>query len=327
MKISYHTDLGNLNTTVGYGVAGYNICKALNELGHQVPFDDDSADVQISFVQPEYYAFYDHQYKIGYTPWESTELPEFWLEHMNQCDEIWATSDWVAYIYRMRGVKPPICVYPHGVDKIWTPKKRKPVGKLRFLHVGEPAPRKSGQMVLDVFMETFGKSTDVELVMKAHNINTTRVYDRYGSIVSTPDKLPNVKLISREYSSEEMVSLFHMNHVLVYPSWGEGFGFIPAQALATGMPTICTTEWAPYRDYLTPLAIKGDYVQSPWPKMHPGEVIQPDEQSLHEQMLKAYNEFDSMSETFYNQAEGFRQEYDWINLTERAFAHIVEKFS
>lgn len=327
MKISYHTDLGNLNTTVGYGVAGYNIVKSLMELGHSVPFDDDEAPVQISFVQPEYYAFYDHQYKIGYTPWESTKLPEMWFEHMNECDEIWATSEWVKYIYLQNGIRKPIYVYPHGVDKIWTPRKRQVVNKLKFLHVGEPAPRKSGQMVLDVFMETFGKRTDVELIMKGHNINTTRVYDRYGSIVCTPDKLPNVKVITREYTTEEMVNLYKTSHVLVYPSWGEGFGFIPAQALATGMPTICTSEWAPYKDYLGELSVESNYVQSPWPQMHPGDVLEPDEQSLHEKMLAAYDNFDTLSQQFFDQAEDFRAEYDWLSVTEKAFDHIVRKFS
>jgi glycosyltransferase involved in cell wall biosynthesis len=308
-------------------VAGYNICKSLVALGHEVPFDDDTAPVQLSFVQPEYYGFYDHQYKIGYTPWESTELPEMWLEHMEQCDEVWATSDWVADVYKKAGVTKPLYIYEHGVDEIWTPKKRKRRDKLRFLHIGEPAPRKSGQMVLDAFVELFGHSKDVELIMKAHNINTTRVYDKYGSIICTPDKLPNVKLISREFSTEEMLSLYHTSHVLIYPSWGEGFGFIPAQAIATGMPTISTTVWAPYRDYVRDLGISSIPVYSPWQAMHPGNVYMPEEDSLREQMLKAYNEFERLSDDFYDQAETFRAEYNWLNRTEKAFAHIVEKFS
>jgi glycosyltransferase involved in cell wall biosynthesis len=327
MMISYWTDLGNLNTTVGYGEAGYNICKSLVELGHRVPFDNPDAPVQMSFVQPEYYGFYDHQYKIGYTPWESTDIPEFWLEHMDQCDEIWATSEWVRDVYRSHGLTKPLFVYEHGVDKIWTPRKRNRHDVLRFLHVGEPAPRKDAQLALDVFREAFGDSKDVHLTIKAHNTNTTRVRDRMGSIICTPDQLPNVTVTTKELTREEMVSLYHQHHVLVYPSWGEGFGFIPAQALATGMPTICTAEWAPYKDYLGDLALDSRYVDSPWEHTHPGKVTEPDADHLYQMYMKAYEDFENQSDAFYNQAEAFRTRYDWVNLTEKAFDHIVKKFS
>lgn len=326
MIISYWTDLGNLNTTVGYGEAGYNICKSLVALGHRVPFDSPDAPVQLSFVQPEYYGFYDHQYKIGYTPWESTKLPEFWLEHMEQCDEVWTTSPWCAEVFRNEGVTKPLFVYEHGVDKIWTPQKRHRRDKLKFLHVGEPAPRKAAQTVLNVFREAFGDSKDVHLTIKAHETNTTRVYDRMGSIICTPDKLPNVDVITLEYSRERMVSLYHNHHVLVYPSWGEGFGFIPAQGLATGMPTICTSSWAPYADWLGDLTIKSRLVDSPWSWTHTGQVFEPDEQDLYDKMMLAYEEFETQSDSFYDQAEAFRTRYDWVNLTEKAFDHIVKKF-
>jgi glycosyltransferase involved in cell wall biosynthesis len=326
VKISYWTDIGNFNRNVGYGEAGYNIVKSLMDLGHEVPFDDHTAPVQISFVQPEYYSFDDSQYKIGYTPWESTALPESWLEAMSDCDEVWTTSEWCKQVYKAAGLRKPIHVYEHGVDKIWTPKHRTRRDVLKFLHVGEPAPRKAGQKVLDVFREAFGDSKDVQLTIKAHNVNTTRVYDRMGSIVCTPDRLSNVKLITDDYSTEEMVSLYQQNHVLVYPSWGEGFGFIPAQALATGMPTICTAEWAPYKDWLGDLAVGSRYVQSPWDWSHPGDVLEPDEQDIYDKMMLAYNEFEQQSEQFYGQAEAFRTRYDWVNLTRNAFAHIVEKF-
>jgi glycosyltransferase involved in cell wall biosynthesis len=55
---------------------------------------------------------------------------------------------------------------------------------------------------------------------------------------------------------EELVNLYHRHHVLIYPTWGEGFGFIPAQALASGMPVITTYPWAEYKEFIGPLKIK-----------------------------------------------------------------------
>ena len=42
----------------------------------------------------------------------------------------------------------------------------------------------------------------------------------------------------------------------MYPTWGEGFGFIPLQGLASGMPVISTYDWSHYVDYMGPLKLK-----------------------------------------------------------------------
>jgi len=60
-------------------------------------------------------------------------------------------------------------------------------------------------------------------------------------------------------SVENLVNLYHTHHCLVYPTWGEGFGFIPLQGLASGMPTITTYPWANYEKYIGPLKLKSTY--------------------------------------------------------------------
>jgi len=178
---------------------------------------------------------------------------------------VWATSQWVADVYKSEGVTVPIFVYEHGIDTDWTPRRRyTDNGVVRFLHVGEPAPRKGGQMAMEAFRDVFGDRKDVRLTIKAWRHSTIRVYDRQKSIIGLPqDVYPNMKTIYNNLEGPEMVHLFHQHDVLVYPSMGEGFGFIPLQALATGMPTICTEVWAPYRRFLSPeLALGSKLVPS-----------------------------------------------------------------
>ena len=255
MHISYYTIKAGLNPAVGFGYAGQNIVKSLQQLGHKVDFANPKAQLQLNFTQPHQYKMPRTQYQIGYTPWESTKIRPEWRERMNLCNEIWATSDWVADVYKNNGVEVPIYVYQHGIEKIWEPYKRikKEDEPLKFLHVGEPSPRKEGQMVVDTFIKLFGNNPEYQLTMKVHESHTLRIYNKRGEFVTPETEYKNIKIIKEELDITNLVNLYHRNHILVYPTWGEGFGFIPLQGLATGMPVISTYDWSPYKQYLGPL--------------------------------------------------------------------------
>lgn len=327
MKISFHTIKENLDTTRGYGTAGFRMVTSLQELGHEVPFDDASAPVQISWNPPQWYKFHEGQYRIGYTPWESTELPDGWLKAMNECDEIWATSEWVGNVYEMAGVKRPVHVYEHGLDKRWAPRKRQAGDVIKFLHMGEPALRKGGQMTVDAFREVFGDREDVHLTIKAYNQHFLRVW--HNGEITTPDKAyNNVTIITEQMHSGELLDLYYEHDVMVYPSYGEGFGFIPLQALGTGMPVISTHAWAPYDKHLKEYCIGSRYDRSIW-SLHPGNVLYPSYDDLKNTMRFIANreELEFAHNLYYLRAEQVHTEYDWVTKTEQAFKHLVPKFT
>jgi glycosyltransferase involved in cell wall biosynthesis len=329
VKISFSTVPGNLNVNVGYGNAGFNMVRSLQRLGHEVPFQDPTAPVQIHFSQPSWYEFEDSQYKIGYTPWESSELPEGWLQRFNEVDEQWTPSPLVANWYKEAGVTVPLHVYEHGIDHIWENKRRWPARPLKFLHHGEPAPRKGGQMAVDAFRDAFGDSTDVHLTVKSHGTARVRAMDKSGNILGAVHQVyKNVTLIEETLDESELVALYHDHHALVYPGYGEGFGLIPLQAIASGMPTICTGAWAPYERLILPeLNLHATLVDSPWPRMHPGKVYQPDYDNLVEAYKTTYQRYDVLAGKAFKTGYRAHHDYDWDHLTESAFAHVVEKFS
>lgn len=298
---------------------------SLQALGHRVPFDDPACPVQICFSNPYNYKFHDGQYKIGYTPWESTYIPDSWVEKMNECDEIWATSEWVRDVYVANNVKPPIFVYEHGIDAQWQPVKREPGPVVKFLHIGEPALRKGGQMALDAFREAFGDRTDVHLTMKAYEQHYLRTWNEKGFAKVFNETFNNVELLVENISRAQLVQLYADHDVMVYPTYGEGFGFLPLQALATGMPVISTDDWAPYKDYLAPLAINSRMDRSIW-SIHPGDVFYPNYPDLVQKMQFARSGIESYHSLYYAQAPDVIAEYDWLKKTESAFRHIVEKF-
>jgi glycosyltransferase involved in cell wall biosynthesis len=329
MRISLTIPLSNTVTNHGYGVAAQGMVASLQRLGHEVPFQDVTAPVEIAFCQPDIWEWSSpDSYKIGYVPWESTKLPDRWIPYLKECDEVWTTSDWAKLVFEKHGLV-DVRVYEHGVDtgpEGWTRKRRRPENRpIRFLHIGEPAPRKAGQLVYDTFEKLFGQSGDATLTIKAHGYNTVRAKNGLR-----PDKVnPHVKVIAEEFELFEMIDLVHRHDVLVYPSWGEGFGLIPLQAMATGMPVICTAKWAPYRAHLVPeLALPSKLTVSPWPDIHSGFMYKPDEDHLTESMRTlAGIDYENYSLKAYAQSFGVERDYDWDTLTQNAFDHIEEKFS
>lgn len=301
------------NTTDGYGSAKYNIQRSLESLGHTVPETNDDIDIQLNFARPTLFYPKKDAYNIGYTPWESLEIPASWKEGIDKCDEMWTTSDFCANIFDQAGFK-NLKVFHHGVEKIWTPVKREKTDVIKFLHIGLPEGRKGGLEVLGAFIDIFGNNPKYSLTLKA-----------YEGVSFDMSRIPtNVTVISKTITKEELVQLHHDHDIMVYPSYGEGFGLIPLQALATGMPTISTSAWAPYRKYIGPLSMKSSPVKTGWEEKHPGTMLQPSIAHLGSLMTEAAYNFEAYSDHYYNQAEQLREEYDWAKLTEEAFKNVVK---
>lgn len=307
-------------TNHGYGQVSFQIVRALQRAGHQVPFQDSTAPVELNISQPYFWRWSNPDaYKIGMVAWESTKVPEIWKHGLASCDELWTPSPLIAKWLKNEGY-PVTQVYQHGIDsKVWTRKQRDlPTGPIRFLHIGEPALRKGGQMTFDAFNERF-TADQAHLTIKAHGASNVRGFH------------DNVTLIRDELSDHDMVKLVHDHDILVYPSYGEGFGLIPLQAMSTGMPVVMSKGWAPY-EYLMPggsaseLLVKTELKDSPWPQVHPGKMLHPDPDDLGEAMVEAVEHFDHYRQVCDMLAVDVHEDYNWDRLTERAFAHIVDRF-
>jgi len=328
--VSFYTHTHGLNSSTGFGYCGLNIVQSLKSLGYRVPFGDPSAPLQINFTHPGNYADSPgSQYKIGYTPWESTALKEGWLDKMNLCDEIWTPSDLVAGWFANCGVRVPIKVYEHGVTTEWLPIKRTPTPQLNFFHHGGEANRKLAQLTVDAFIETFGKNNPaVALTFKSNGPVKARAEYPDGSIKNILKGSSNIRVISHELSQGEIVQLYNMHDVMIYCSAGEGFGMSPLQAMGSGMPVIMNTTWAPYRRFANPnLTVKDSLVRSSWGYEHPGSVLRPSFDDLCRAMAYTYDNFKEVADHAYDQAEQVHEEYNWVDLTDKMFTPLMKKLS
>lgn len=304
------------NGTNGYGYATIGMLESLERLGYQVERNDASADVEIWFDQPHHWKFSEGVYKIGYHPWESTQLLPGWADIMNECDEIWTPSSLIADWYRTRaGVTVPVYVYEHGIEHIWTPQKRERKDKMRFLHVGAEATRKGGWDTVRLFRDAFVNRDDVELTIKMVNSDWNEV-----------SRLGKTTYINKKYSFPELQDLFYSHDVYVYPSWGEGFGLTPLQAIASGMPTITCPAWAPYKDYLDPrLEVGSKLAKSSWPKIHPGYMLRPSFDDVIDRLRYAADNFEDVTNFAYDLAPKVHETYDWDTITGQVFGDLEKR--
>lgn len=325
MEISFETAPGNFNKDIGYGVAGYNIIRSLQALGHEVPYSDPRSPIQLSFCQPNWMEFRSNQYNIAYTPWESTEMLPEWVEKFNEADEVWTTSHWCKKVFEQNGINRPLYVYQHGIEDNWKKPLRRTRGNtLRFLHHGAPATRKGDRKALDAFKDAFGNQRDVSLTFKAYGHIEARNYDRHGNIIGPVSEINNVNVNSKVLDQDQLIDLYHQHDVMIYPSMGEGWGLIPMQALATGMPAVVTESWCEYKDYI--LGLNSTLGKSPWPTMHPGEIYFPDHDHLVWWFREMYANFETYANRAYNQVDDLYKDYNWITLTRTAFDHLSKKF-
>lgn len=330
MLISYLTHPHNFNTKNGYGLAGYGMVKSLVDLGHEVNVCDPNAPVEIAFCQPEWSDWTNPEaYHIQYTPWESTEFPPGWVDRFNSADEVWTPSSTIARWMRDAGVIKPVKVYPHGIEPAFTPgSSTYEFDKFTFLHHGSPAVRKNAQQAVDAFLDLYEGSDRHQLIIKAYENTEVRIKDRSGNIVGDIYRHPNIKVLTRPVPEQELIDLYRGADCMIYNSYGEGFGLIPLQSIATGTPTICVSAWAEYADLLHPsLRLKSTLGPSPWPNMHPGDMFHPSYDDLKVKMLYAEQNAVELKEWHVRQSPVVHKTYNWLKLTENAFIDIVQKFT
>lgn len=316
-QISWFTPGGIGHT--GYGVAALGLVLALQKKKTVVQFAGRVPYCHVSFIQPEFYKLNPHQRVIGYTPWESTLIADTWPYLMNQCDEIWTTSQFCSEVFVANGITVPVHVVPHGIDPdVWTIQEREVGGRFKFLHVGGETGRKNVQMVVDAFLDLFDGNTDIELVLKSHGASTAR-WKKNGEWMGNIGNHPQVTCITETFESEyDLVRLHHDAHCMVYPTMGEGFGFIPFQAIATGMPTICTnlTGCQDFADMSIPL----DATWGPGYGIHLGDFAVPDPDHLRSCMQDVVDNYYAHKKKALQSAHIIHSSMTWANIADQVIS-------
>jgi glycosyltransferase involved in cell wall biosynthesis len=255
-------------------------------------------------------------YSVGFTYWETNKLPAERVKICNEMDEIWTTSKYMQGVFIDSGIRKPVYNFKLGVDpSIYFPKKRTPHREFTFLSLGSPSTRKNSQTAVNAFLKLFGGNYEYKLIYKSHGPPDARII-RNG--VMNPLNHPQIEVIDYEVSHEELAKLYDKADCLLYPTSGEGWGLIPFQSIAKGIPTICTNVLActEFADMSIPLDFTWSTENIAGIYEYSGEWGKPVFDDLCDKMLYVVNNYEKVSDKTYKSAEFINQNMTWEKVSE-----------
>lgn len=314
MKIIW-TYTSNLekNKNQGYAVAANNIIKSIDydievvnlteedpfsfiNIGYETRVNEkkiSKKDIIINNTLPEGYTK-AAGYSIGFTYWETTRLPNNWINSMNKMDEIWTASSFIKEVFFNSGIKSPIYSFKLGInEKIYKQINPFIKDKFVFIHDGSPSSRKNTQMVVDAFLKLFENNYNYHLIIKSIGPTNARIKNGQN-IIGSVYKHNQITVVDENLSEYDVFNLYSKANCMLYPTSGEGWGMMPFQAIAMGIPTICTnfsacTEFAelsyPLDYQLSEQNMMGIYNQA-------GKWAMPDFDDLCDKMLYIVNNYE-----------------------------------
>ncbi|MCL2469578.1 MAG: glycosyltransferase family 4 protein [Alphaproteobacteria bacterium] len=156
-------------------------------------------------------------------------------------DEVIFISDRVAdFYYEKIPFTRPIKVIPNGVDiRIFHPAMAE---NRRFLR--EQFALKPSQPVL-LFVGRFTEKKGLDVIKNLAQLLPTWRFWLAGSGANVPEKwfLPNVHVL-RNRKGPALAELYQAADLLIMPSYGEGFPLVVQEAMACGLPVLCSPETA-----------------------------------------------------------------------------------
>jgi glycosyltransferase involved in cell wall biosynthesis len=256
---------------------------------------------------------------------ESDHLPHKWLDEIEPYDEIWAPSTWARDVLLAHRVAPGrVRVVESGVNtRIFRP-AREPQPGFVFLLVGKYEGRKSVDETVEAFVAEFpaAQYPAVQLWLKA---DFPLFPDRVHALARRLAHDPRIRIVSGNFSDEQMALIYNRADAFVFPSKAEGFGLPLLEAIACGVPSITTHVSAQtvFLDRMPGLYAPVSYTVAP--------IVDPDYQHFYAQ--------DYAGEGFGNWAlpsvaslrQAMRAVHDdpeaWRERAGRAAAIMAEEFS
>lgn len=253
--------------------------------------------------------------KIAITMFESTKLPEGWVDALNKCDAVVIPATFLIEIFRDAGVTAPLHVVPLGISEEfmhYTP-RTKPTSNepFTFIAIGDRGRRKGWVEACTAFIRAFGDDPCYRLIIKARE---------FPFAIQNS----NVTLIQKDMTNAELANLYRQAQVMLFSSRGEGYGLPPREFVATGGLSLAT-NWGGLADGLPQWALPIPCTTEPaWcddAKWHGklGEWALPDVEALSQLMRHVANHYNSY-EAFRAMSAGYMLTQRWNIFASRVFS-------
>ena len=237
MNIGYHDDPKTGYGRFGIAVHDELVRQGIVDLGAIGTNDGDApkpkgvAPVTLHLSTPPHVTgWYEGQFAAIFTMWEFSELPHGFRENVPEFHRIFVPSLQNQELFS--NFHPDVRYVPLAVGPEWGYRKRQMPEDVFHVLTGGAGPRKGCPEVLRAFNTVFRGWTP-KMGPRPHL--TIRAKGTQSAELTPSDR---VTIIAQPVSADMELELYARSHVFVSGSQGEGWGLMPHQAIAQGLPTI-----------------------------------------------------------------------------------------
>lgn len=185
------------------------------------------------------------RYRIGYWAWELAQFPDAWLPALDQVDEVWAPSRFVADAVRAKTNK-RVEVVPHPVVPAPAEPDRAKFGLpedaflvLTSFDLNSFFSRKNPKATIDAFLKAFPEEQDVRLVIKMHG-GASDFDEERAALIHLIEGDSRIMVVDEVLERHEMDVLQQTVDCFISLHRSEGFGLNVAELMGRGKPVVST---------------------------------------------------------------------------------------
>lgn len=252
---------------LGYGIAGFNICKHLSRKEHVAlwPIGNPEIYTQEDFdiIQPlmrsavmpnfkdpciriwhqhDMSQFVGNGQRIGFPFFELNKFSSIEKHHLNNVDTLFVTCEWAKQVCVDNLTLSDIKVVPLGVDcEIFKPSEENENDRTIFFNCGKWEKRKGHDVLPLVFNKAFTENDNFELWMMTSNPFLSPEEEAGWQNLYKNTKIGNkIRFIPRVKTHEEVYSIMKKVDCGIFPSRAEGWNLELLEMLACGKHVIAT---------------------------------------------------------------------------------------
>ena len=265
--------------SLGYGIAGLNICKSLNQIDPVALFTlgqpsvtNSSDHQQISdmisnakvpnFSAPCIRIWHQHDMsqfvgngiKVGFPIFELDNFTENEKHHLNFPDKIFVCSEWAKDVITQATGRDDdeIHVVPLGVDRsIFRPVEPNAGETYTFFNCGKWEVRKGHDIIVEAFNKAFNSSDKVQLKMMCENpFNSEEEEKNWIDLYKNSKLGSKISIIPRVATHEEVYNIMATVDCGVFPARAEGWNLELLEMMSCNKPVIAT-DYSAHTEFCT----------------------------------------------------------------------------
>jgi hypothetical protein len=232
------------------------------KIKHNAVLHHMNADrIPMTLMSPEH-VYRNDELHIGYLLWETSKLPDAHRLALDMLDEVWVPSHFVADLYNQEN-GPPVHLVKKGLYQLGTlaelpasPKDKTVFTAMVCFDFHSSVERKNPIAAVQGFLSAFPRRhfADCRLIVKTTPTISGHwgdPLDQMGKIRALAAEDDRITVDDRMLSAADFWRFLQKADCLLSTHRAEGVGYLPAYAMALGIPIIAT-DYGGTRDFCTP---------------------------------------------------------------------------